>query len=329
MPDMLDVLKKRYTVLKVILVSGMVGRRTLAASLGMTERVLRAETEFLKTQGLIEITAAGMHVSEAGSKLLVDIEGFIKDLFGLTQLEEAIRDAFQLQQVIVVPGDSEVSPHAKRELGLAGALVLRKHIQKQDVIAVTGGSTMAEVANLLTVSGAHQGNLFVPARGGLGESVDLQANMIASIMAKRTGGQYRLLHVPDHLGEEAYQSLIQEPNIQDIISVIREARIVIHGIGDAMTMARRRKEDEMTKSRLREDGALAEAFGYYFDRNGAVVHKMSNLGIRLEDIEQAEVVIGVAGGHSKAEAISSVLKFGHSDILVTDEVAAQMIASQL
>ena len=54
----------------------------------------------------------------------------------------------------------------------------------------------------------------MPARGGLGESVDMQANTIASIMAKKTGCQYRLLHVPDHLGEEAYQSFIQDPQIQ-------------------------------------------------------------------------------------------------------------------
>ncbi len=62
-----------------------------------------------------------------------------------------------------------------------------------------------------------KGSWFVPARGGLGESVDMQANTIASIMAKKTGGKYRLLHVPDHLGEEAYQSLIQDPQIQEVV----------------------------------------------------------------------------------------------------------------
>lgn len=327
MPDVTDVLRKRYTVLKSIMVSGMVGRRTLAASLGMTERVLRAEVDFLKAQGLLEMMAVGMQVTPAGSKLLDDIEPFVKDLFGLTEMEEKIRQRYGLKQVIVVPGDSEQSPHTKRELGLAGAQALRKHVKPHDVVSVTGGSTLAEVANLLTFSATDPTCMFAPARGGLGENVELQANTIASTMAKRTGGQYRLLHVPDHLGDDAYQSLMLDPNIQEIVEVIRRARIVIHGIGNAMTMARRRKSDERTLELLKQEGAHAEAFGYYFDRDGNVVHKIPTVGLKLEDIMSIEVVIGVAGGSSKAEAIEAVLKFGHEDVLVTDEAAAQMIAS--
>ncbi len=45
-PDLMDVLKKRYTILHHILLSGVVGRRTLAVSLDLTERVARSETEF-------------------------------------------------------------------------------------------------------------------------------------------------------------------------------------------------------------------------------------------------------------------------------------------
>lgn len=328
LPDLTEILKKRHTILKSIMVSGTVGRRSLASSLGMTERVLRAEVDFLKAQGLVHVTPAGMQITEAGILLLEEIEPFIKDLFGLTDMEEKIRQAYGLQQVVIVPGDSDHSPHTKRELGLAGAQVLRKVVKEGDVIGVTGGSTLAEVANLLTFPSSDTNCMFVPARGGLGENVELQANTIASIMAKRTGGQYRLLHVPDHLGDEAYQSLMSDPNIQEVVEVIRRSRIVIHGIGNAMTMARRRKADERTIELLKQEGAHAEAFGYYFDREGNVVHKMPTVGLKLEDIMETEVVIGVAGGSSKAEAIESILKFGHEDILVTDEAAAQIIVSR-
>src|SRR5688572_13710610 len=90
LPDMTDTLKKRYNILKSIQVSGMVGRRTLASSLGMTERVLRAEVDFLKSQGLLDVSVGGMQVSEAGRLLLSEIEPFIKNLFGLTEMEDAI-----------------------------------------------------------------------------------------------------------------------------------------------------------------------------------------------------------------------------------------------
>jgi central glycolytic genes regulator len=329
LPDVTELLKKRYTILHHIMLAGTLGRRTLAASLGLTERVLRSEIDFMKEQGLLEVHSYGMNVSESGRFLIDTLQPMIKELFGLTDLEERIRSHYGIKQVNVVAGNSETSPFTRKELGRAGGLALRKYVRNDDVVAVTGGSTMAELAEHLVASSPMKGLLFVPARGGLGESVEFQANSIASAMAKRTGGQYRLLHVPDHLGEEAYQSLIQEPNIREIVDVIRKARIVVHGIGDAMTMARRRKADEATIGALTQDGALAEAFGYYFDRDGKVVHRMPTVGMRLEDIQRTDVVIAVAGGGSKGEAIASVMKFGHEDVLVTDEAAALEIIKRL
>ncbi|WP_426450612.1 sugar-binding transcriptional regulator [Paenibacillus sp. S-38] len=325
LPDLMDTMKKRYTVLHHILVSGMIGRRTLAGMLNTTERVLRAEVDFLKEQGLVDVDASGIRISMAGRELLERIEPLVKDLFGLTELEERLRVHFGLKQVVIVPGDSDTSPQVKKELGRAGASVLRKLVRENDVVAVTGGSTMAEVAYHLTAAPAMKGIWFVPARGGLGESLEMQANTIASTMAKKTGARYRLLHVPDHLGEEAYQSLIQDTTISEIIQFIRQARMVIHGMGDAMVMARRRKVDRKTTESLQREGALAEAFGYYFDRSGRILHRMPTIGLRLEDIQGMDTVIGVAGGRSKGEAIASVLKYGHEDVLVTDEAAAQEI----
>ena len=328
-PDLIEVLKKRHLILRHVLVSHLIGRRTLASNLGMTERVLRAEVEFLKEQGLLEMESSGMRVTEAGQQLLEALEPMVKEWFNLSDLEERIRERFKLDQVIIVPGDSDTSLFTKKELGRAGAAMLRKYAAKDEVIAVTGGSTMAEIANTLTTSAQLKGNLFVPARGGLGESVELQANTIASTMAKKTDGQYRLLHVPDHLVDEAYQSLIQDPNILEVVNVIRQARIVVHGIGEAMVMARRRKVEQQTTASLLAQGALAEALGYYFDQNGQVVHKMPTLGLRLEDLEHTEAVIAVAGGKSKGQSITAVLRHGHEDILVTDEAAAHEIIQHM
>ncbi|MDF2836757.1 MAG: transcriptional regulator, DeoR family [Paenibacillus sp.] len=325
-PELLDAMRTRYLILNHVMQSGTIGRRTLAGELAMTERVLRAETDFLKEQGLLEIQTAGMSISEEGRSLLERLEPMYSSLFGLSELEERIKSYFGLSQVIVVPGDSENSMQAKRELGKAAGQVLREALKPMDVVAVTGGTTIAQVANHLTTSTALKSVRFVPARGGLGESHDYQANTIASTMAKRTGGQYRLLHVPDHLGEEAFASLMQEPNIQELVEVIRSARIVVHGIGDAMVMARRRKLEQAMVDEIAAEGALAEAFGFYFDRSGAVVHKMQTIGLRLDDIVKTEVVIAVAGGKDKGEAIAAVMRFGHNDVLVTDEAAALEIA---
>jgi central glycolytic genes regulator len=323
LPDLMPVLQKRYVILRQIARSGTIGRRALAAEVEMTERVLRAELELLRAQGLLEIGTTGMTLSDTGRQLLEDMEPFVNELFGLSELEERMCTAFGLRRVIIVPGDSDQSDQVKWELGRAGARVLRESMSAGDVVAVMGGSTMYRMATQFTMSSNMKDNWFVPARGGLGESVDYQANTIASELAKRSGGRYRMLHVPDHLSEEAYQTIMQEPGVREIVEMIRSARIVVHGIGDAMTMARRRKLSQATIDEIVREGALAESFGYYFDRSGKAVHRMATAGLRLEDIEAAELVIGIAGGRSKGEAIASVLRFGHNDILVTDEAAAE------
>ncbi len=321
-PDMMQTMRKRYEILHRISVAGTIGRRSLAAEVDQTERVLRAELETLRSQGLLDIGTAGMTLSEAGRRLVEDMRPIMKEIFALSELEERLRAAFGLKQVVIVPGDSDESDHVKRELGRAGANMLRDSMQPGDVVAVMGGSTMHGMATQFAISTPLKDNWFVPARGGLGESVDHQANTIASELAKRTGGRYRMLHVPDHLGEEAYVSIMQEPGVREVVDMIRSARIVVHGIGDAITMAHRRKVAPGKMEEIRKAGAVAEAFGYYFDRSGKAVYRMATAGLRLEDIEAAGMVIGIAGGSSKGKAIAAVLRFGHNDILVTDEAAA-------
>ena len=325
LPDLMRVLKTRHAILRHIRHSGVIGRRALAASLQMTERVLRGELDFLKGQGFLEAEQAGMRLTEAGLRLLDEMEPLAAELFGLHDLQENLRRTFGLREVVIVPGDADQSAFVKNELGRAGAAVIRKYASPNDVVAVAGGSTMAQVAEYLSPSASLKDCLFVPARGGLGETVELQANTIASMMAKRTGGEYRLLHVPDHLGEEAYQSLMQDASIREIVEVIRRARMVVHGIGDAAVMAKRRKAGEPFLRTLAERGALAEAFGYYFNAEGDIVLHIPTVGLRIEDIRRTEIVIAVAGGMSKGKAIAAVLAFGHDDVLVTDEAAARTI----
>lgn len=55
-PDLIDVLRKRFIILRNIDWSEPVGRRVLAQILGMSERVLRTETDYLRKQELIAST---------------------------------------------------------------------------------------------------------------------------------------------------------------------------------------------------------------------------------------------------------------------------------
>src|SRR5699024_5988931 len=156
----------------------------------------------------------------------------------LNVLEKQIKEQLQLDDVIVVPGNSDEISWVKKEMGKACVTYLKQKVSTPSTIAVTGGSTMAAVAEMMTP--LETSPLVVPARRGLGEKVEHQANTIAAQMARKANGKYRLLYVPDTLSESSYQTMINEPSIIEVLRLIRGANVVIHGIGDALTMAERR-----------------------------------------------------------------------------------------
>lgn len=325
LPDLLETMRKRYEVLRHLQLMQPVGRRSLASALGITERVLRGEVDFLREQGLVRIEPVGMKLTVAGADLVRTMEPLVKELFGLTDLEKQLKKVLQLKNAVVVPGDSEGSNWVKKEMGRAGARLLKQWAQPDQVVAVAGGTTVAAVAEMMTAAPGLKETTFVPARGGLGEAVELEANYIASLMAQKSGGKYRLMHVPDQLSEEAYQTLVKEPHIQEMLKVLRSSRMVIHGIGDATAMAIRRKSNPALLDQLKEAGAVGEAFGYYFNNKGEIVYRGRSIGLGLKDLKQAEVIVAVAGGCSKAEAVAAICPVAGIDILITDEAAAKAI----
>ncbi|MBP1969439.1 central glycolytic genes regulator [Virgibacillus natechei] len=325
LPDLLDVMKQRYSILHSVELFQPIGRRGLAENTNLTERNVRGEVEFLYEQGLIQVTAKGMYVTKEGKLTLEQLTDFMNEIMGLSVLEKQIKDKLQVEHVIIVPGNSDDYEWVKQDMGKACAAFLKKIVQPNNTIAVTGGTTMASAADVMTVLNKENNYLFVPARGGIGEKVENQANTIASEMARKTNGDYRLLYVPDPLSESAYQTIINEPSINETLQQIKGANVVLHGIGDALTMAKRRKTAETTIAKLKTNKAVSEAFGYYFDKDGNVVHKVRTVGIQLEDLSTIDYVITIAGGKSKGQAITSYFKQGKSDLLITDEAAAEQI----
>ncbi|WP_026688399.1 sugar-binding transcriptional regulator [Alteribacter aurantiacus] len=330
LPDLVEVMGLRYRILRFVRLMQPIGRRSLAISLEMSERVLRSEVMFLKDQGLVNVASSGMTLTEEGHNLLVQLEEVMKETFDLSMMEQKIKSHFGLEEVVIVPGDSDEFPWVKKEMGRSAVTLMKKKLSsKANVIAVTGGTSISAVAEMMVPNTELEEALFVPARGGLGEQVENQANTICAEMARKASGKYRLLHVPDQLSKESYSSLVEEPSVREILRLIRSATMVVHGIGEAKTMATRRQSSEDIIDKLKEKKAVAEAFGYYFDQSGDIIHKVLTIGLQLEDLATIPYVVAVAGGSSKGHAIQAYMKQGPSKVLVTDEGAAKAILQEL
>ncbi|PLR99137.1 sugar-binding transcriptional regulator [Bacillus sp. T33-2] len=323
-PDLVQIMQKRYLILQYINAMQPVGRRSLSGSLALSERVLRTEVEFLNDQDLISVSSQGMSLTKEGKDILESLDRVMRDITGIDTLEKQLQKRLGIQKVVVVPGDSDESSWVKSELGRACASTMADLLQENNIIAVTGGTTMAAVAEMLTPDFGKKQLLFVPARGGIGEDVKNQANTICAIMADKSNSRHRVFYVPDQVSREIYESLIKEPLIYDVLNLIKSAGMVLHGIGDAITMAERRNTSAEDMEKIIAGNAVGEAFGYYFNEDGEIVHKVLTIGLQLDDLAGIDSVIAVAGGKSKAKAMRAYMKQAPSStILITDEGAAR------
>lgn len=321
-PEMIQLIEKRYMILRNICFNEPIGRRPLASIISWSERRLRREVKCLEELDLIKIESKGMKVTDLGKKLILDLEDIIISLKGLRHVARTIEQKFGCRNVVVVPGNCDDDETVKMLLGKEAARILKDCICDNDIIAVTGGTTVAQIPKSINKSIEYKNVTVVPGRGGLGERVEIQANTIAAELADRLGANYRILYVPDNLGSEAMESVLSEPSIREVLSIIRNADILLHGIGGAEEMARRRGLPRDKIRQILNKGAVAEAFGFYFNKNGKIVHTTTSAGLTIKDLDKIRNIIAIAGGSEKAPAIQAFLKYRKPWALVTDEGAA-------
>ncbi|TQR19952.1 sugar-binding transcriptional regulator [Psychrobacillus vulpis] len=322
-PEMSDLLQKRYRILQTIQLSKGIGRRVLGEQLGLSERDTRKELDALRNQGLIDVSRDGAAITPEGTQMIIELKEVVREWSGRLQLEQTLSQHLHIKEVIIVPGDVDTNTNAAMLLSQEAAKYLESILSDEKIIAVTGGSTIASISNFVQATTKWKQLLFIAARGGVGKDVALQANTIASLFSNKMNGSYRTLYMPDSLSEEAYNTMMKEPFIQEMMDLYERTNIIIHGIGDAVEMARRRYTDENEIDRLKEAGSVSEAFGYYFNEQGEAVHRIRTIGIQLKQLTHIEHLLAVAGGAKKAKALLSYFKQApEQTVLVTDEGAA-------
>ncbi|MBS6599457.1 MAG: sugar-binding transcriptional regulator [Clostridium sp.] len=323
-PELVELLEKRYNILSTIYYNQPIGRRILANKLNLGERVVRTEINFFKEQGLIEIHTPGMTVTKDGEKIVNELKEFIHDIRGLSEVEEQVKSLLNIRKVIIVPGDIEKDPQIVKDLGKASAKYLKEVIKDNSIIALTGGSTIKEVVEAFPKVN-FSNVLVVPARGGMGRNVETQSNTLAASLAKKVNGTYKMLHIPENLSDDILETLLKKKNISEVVDCIRKADILLYGIGNAEHMAQKRGAEDSEIMKLIDLGAIGEAFGCYFNKKGEVVFRTAIVGLDINEARKIKTHIAVAGGKNKVSSIISTQLNNSNSILVTDEAAGKQI----
>ena len=323
-PDLMADIGRRAQVLSSIESMQPVGRRALAARLNLPEREVRTAAAALKELGLITMDAAGMQLTPQAIEVLAGAHDLSRAMFGLTKLEQALSQLLHVQHVVVVSGNADSDPQVLREVGRAAAHRVHKLLQSGMTLAVTGGRTMSEMAHGMQ-SAVAMNVMVVPARGGMGSSMETQASAVAAEIAKRLGGHHRVMHLPDSLDGTALQEMMKLPEVRETLELLQRTDLVVHGVGRADVMAQRRRMSAEDMDTLRKGRAVGEAFGDFFDFEGKTVLKASSVALELGKGYKETKMVAVAAGERKAEAIVAASRHEKHDSLITDEAAARKI----
>lgn len=330
MPEIDTLFQKRFRILQALATFGPIGRRALGDQLAMTEREIRNEITVLHEQQLIFIQQKGMFCSDQGYGVLEQLQSLFRELSGLVAKEQQLSKHFGIERVVIVHGDVETDQNVKHQLGKEAAQILMANVSGQDKIAVTGGSTVAAIEDFLSKTHSLRSSKFIAARGGMGDEMTFQANTLVAKFAHKSGASYRTLFLPEYLSEQAYVAMKSEPMIQEMMALYEEVTMVIHGIGAAHEMATRRNTSLAEQRRLDDKGAVGEAFGYYFNESGEIVHHIRTIGIQLEQVKKAQKILAIAAGANKATAIQAYFKNAAAQtVLITDEQTANEMISNL
>lgn len=324
-PELLMVMEKRYHILRNVAVWQPIGRRLLSGKLQIGERIVRKEISFLQQQGLLEVEAGGMSVTPEGREIILKLKESIYQLRGIRHLQDALKKKLGIKHVVVVSGNLEEEEYVLNDMTKVASILMQQMLDEETILGITGGSTMAAVAENMTPLRKMEQVTVVPARGGFGRDVEKQANTVVSQIARKLGAKYLLLHASDTLSKEALQSVLNDPAIKRVIETIKKTQCLVFGIGRADEMAHRRELSREQVDQLAKERAVAESFGFYFTREGTIVHEIETLGINFTDFLAIKNAIGVAGGAKKAEAIFTIARLKPEMVLVTDEAAAMEI----
>ncbi len=325
-PKEMHIIHRRYSILHGISIYAPVGRRSLSNKLGLSEKIIRTETEFLRSEGMIEVDGNGMDISSKGADILDNLSEFAMHFEGLKSVEAKVKRIIGCKNLMLVAGNADEDAGTTALLGESASKELMRYLKEDSIVAITGGMTIKCVVDAMKpVHGKYVNNLIVPARGSIGSKMEIQSNSLVAMLADKLECQYKLLNIPDNLSQASIESIVKEPEIHDVLEAGKNADVVVFGIGQAEHMAHRRHLDHKTFENLQNKKAVGEVLGFYYNSNGEVVYNSRSVGIKIGDLKKNAHLIAVAGGASKAQAILSARHILKDGSLILDEGAANRI----
>jgi deoxyribonucleoside regulator len=261
--------------------------------------------------------------------------GFVKvqvqyPLNSINELEEEIKDKFNLKKVFVAPTYVDDEELIVQDVGKALAIYLNEICKPNDILGISWGTTLGVVSKYLPKREIDNMKI-VQLNGGI--AINSFSNGSFGLMerfAEAFEVPFSLLSVPTIVdSENIASSILSDSNINEIVSLGKKANIALFGIG------RTHSDSVLYKSGYFKDniyteliskGAVGDICSRFFDLNGRIVDVELNkrtIGLQLGELINKEHSIAMAVGLKKVKAVYGALQGSYLNTLFIDEQLAR------
>ena len=293
------------------------------------------QQEISKILGISRPTVSRL-LKDAKEQGIIKIEINNPINYSYHKLERRLEKMLGVKEVIIVEDKSD-HVSQKVEIGNAAAKYLERIIKDGDIVGVSMGTTIKEIARFVKNTSTMK-TTFIPLIGGVGQTgLEIHSNQIAIDLAKAFGGDFKLLHVPAVISNPGLkEGFEREESIKQILNFIKKVNIAIVGIGVPLnkdsTMITTGYFNEHDIESLAQKKAVGDICLQFYDIYGSTAQFEFNekvFGIGLNMLKQIDRVIGVAGGDDKAESILGAVNGKYINILVTNYSCGEALVTKL
>jgi len=248
--------------------------------------------------------------------------------------EQRLKDTFSLQDARVLVRNTLTHEQVLGRLGALAARLVEQVVQNGDILGVSWGTSVYEIANALRPS--HKPDVrVVQLIGSLGKSdPQIDGAELARWFARWCGGRYYTIPTPLIVDSRAVRdALINDSRVKEVLEDTRKVNVAVVGIGTtnpemaSLVRAEYLTADEVLQ--IAADGAVGDICAIHFDINGNILSDIPIaqrvIGIDPDILKKVPTIIGMAASDIKAPAILGALRSGLVNVLVSDDITVQQV----
>ena len=253
----------------------------------------------------------------------------------LLSIESELIEKYSLKDSVVVPYLSDGDNLLRRSFAKAGASYLERIISQHNnsIVGLGWGNTTAYLADYFDSLPIKTKVEVVSLIGNLMTNVAMNPYIIAERIANKLDAPFYNIWAPAITqSKERAEIFKSEPWINCVLQKASKANIILFSVGEVSPSASLFKMGYLSSDelkRLREKGAVGDILSRFFNAQGDLVDDEIHervISVPIDKLrDTGKIVIGIAGGPLKLNAIQGALNGKYINVLITDEETAQKL----